>query len=86
MEGSKIMLDSIKGSKKSVGIKQTTKALINDEVIYLIIAKDADTKILKDILAISSQKGIEVYYVDNMKQLGKMAGIAVGAAVVALLK
>lgn len=80
------MFDNIKSLKKAVGLKQTKKALINDEVNYLIIAKDADSRLLNDIQEICSQKEIQISYVDEMKQLGKMVGISVGAAVVAILK
>jgi large subunit ribosomal protein L7A len=80
------MLDSIKSAKKSIGIKQTTKALLKDEVDYLIIASDAEQNILGEIITISSRKGIKVHYAETMKQLGKAVGIGVGAAVVAILR
>jgi len=80
------MLDSIRNAKKKVGLKQSLKALQKDEVDYLIVARDADKRVIGDLLTLSSEKNVTVHYVDTMKQLGKAAGINVGASVVAILK
>lgn len=80
------MLEGIRNAKKRIGLKQSMKALQTDEVDYLIVAKDADMRVIGDLLALGNQKNITIHYVDTMKQLGKAAGIGVGASVVAILK
>lgn len=74
------------GTNPFVGIKQTLKALDNDLVSELVIASDADTRIVSQAEQIAQTKRIPIVYVDSMKKLGKACGIDVGAATVALRK
>jgi large subunit ribosomal protein L7A len=80
------VLDFLKDSKKTVGLKQSLKVLRKGQVKTVIIARDADEKIIKEVLAICEEDSIEVLYVDEMKELGKACNIDVGAAVVCVLK
>jgi len=73
-------------NKKVIGKKQTQRALAKDKATSIYIAKDADKKVVNDIIEISKAKMIEVVYVDTMENLGKMFGIDVKAAVAATLK
>jgi len=73
-------------NKKVIGKKQTQRALAKDKATSIYIAKDADKKVVNDIIEISNEKMIEVVYVDTMESLGKMFGIDVKAAVAATLK
>lgn len=70
----------------SVGLKQTLKAIEQDQAEEIIIAKDADKKITSKVIQSCKDKRIKVSYVDSMRRLGKVCGIDVGAATVALLK
>ena len=78
--------ENIKDEKLAIGIKQSLKAVATSDVKHLIVAKDAQSGILEEILSECSQKGIEVRYAETMAQLGKSSGIDVGSAVVAVLK
>ena len=69
-----------------VGSKQTVKALKAGEVIELVIATDADTKVTANLLQTASEMNTAITYVDSMKKLGKACGIAVGASAVAITK
>jgi len=80
------VLDALKGRKKTIGIKQSLKAVEENAAEVVFIAKDADPKITADIIKLCNQKSIEIVYVDTMKLLGKASNIDVGASVVALLK
>jgi len=80
------VLELLKNSKKTVGLKQSLKALNRDEVKTVIIAKDASEKIVKEVKEICEKKQKEVIYVDEMRQLGKACNIDVGASVVCILK
>lgn len=69
-----------------VGTKQTLKALQDNEVIELIIADDAEKRVIGKVKAFAEEKQIPVTVVDSMKKLGKACGIEVGAAAVAIRK
>ncbi|WP_017729605.1 50S ribosomal protein L7ae-like protein [Halalkalibacterium ligniniphilum] len=69
-----------------IGMKQTLKALELGEVFEVLIAKDADPRIIYKVETLAKVKQIPVVYVDSMKKLGKASGIDVGAATVALKK
>ncbi|BAB03847.1 50S ribosomal protein L7ae-like protein [Halalkalibacterium halodurans] len=69
-----------------IGTKQTLKALEQEEVLEVVIAKDAEPRVVNKVEAMASVKQIPIIYVDSMKKLGKACGIDVGAATVALKK
>lgn len=81
------MLDeTLKKSKhKTVGIKQTLRALEKGNVFRVYIAKDAEMHVLRPIVEQCRNKGIELLEIQTMTELGKACGIEVGAAVAALL-
>lgn len=72
--------------KKVIGIKQTIKAIKNDSVKIVYIAKDADSSLVHSVEVLIKDNSLEVVYIDTMKELGKLCGIDVGAATAALLK
>lgn len=80
------MLKNLEVQNKTVGIKQSTKALNQDKVKTLFIAEDADNHLIQNMKRIANEKNVEVISVDSMKELGKACGIDVGAAVAAVLK
>lgn len=67
-----------------VGTKQTLKALKNRDVTEVIIAQDADQRVTNQVRTFAKQNGIPVSTVDSTKKLGKVCGIEVGAATVAI--
>lgn len=72
--------------RKTVGTKQTQKHMENGQVRVIYIAKDAEERVTSPLLKICREMGLEVVYVDSMKELGKACGIKVGAATAAILK
>jgi large subunit ribosomal protein L7A len=72
--------------KKVIGIKQSTKSLKDGNGKELLVAKDADQSMVESVITIAKQQGVEVTYIENMKKLGKLCGIDVGASVTLLLK
>lgn len=80
------MLESIKSSKKTIGIRQSLKAVESGIAGTVYIAKDADEKVVRNIKELCSVSSVEIVYIDTMKQLGKACGIEVGAAVACVLK
>ncbi len=79
------MLSQLAQHKFVVGVKQSCKAIEKGSVSCLIVAKDAEMRVLRPILALSEQHGVTIHEVETMKQLGMAANINIGAAVVAVL-
>ncbi|MCM3240890.1 50S ribosomal protein L7ae-like protein [Heyndrickxia oleronia] len=68
-----------------VGTKQTVKALKTANVDELIIAKDADPIVIEKVVQVANDMNMPINQVDSMKKLGKVCGIEVGAAAVAVI-
>ncbi len=80
-------LDSLRAAqRKTIGSKETRRALERAEAKKVFIAQDADEHIIRPVLDLSKQKSVDVAYVDSMVQLGKACGISVGAAAAAILE
>ncbi|NLX76211.1 MAG: 50S ribosomal protein L7ae-like protein [Clostridiaceae bacterium] len=79
------MLDDLKHHSKTVGLKQTMKALANNKVRVLFIAEDAEERLVSKVLEVCNGKDIEVCRVESMKLLGRKCGIDVGTAVAAII-
>lgn len=72
--------------KKTVGLKESLKAVNKDLAQAVFIAKDAEARIVQGIIEACRDKDIPIYEVDDMQSLGKSCGIQVGTAVAAFLK
>jgi large subunit ribosomal protein L7A len=82
-----VSLDRIRLAKKrTIGTNQTAKALQQQAVLYLYVAHDAEPRIVSPLVTLAQERGIEVEWVETMKQLGKACGIEVGAATAAVLE
>lgn len=79
-------LESLKTAKKTIGAKQTVRALEKGLVAKVYLAGDADRRVVAPLAQLCEQQGIEVNETMTMADLGKACGIDVGAAAVALLK
>lgn len=69
-----------------VGVNQTVKALKQNIVQELFVAKDADEHLISRICLLAQQQNTPVTWVETMKQLGDACGIEVGAAAAAIVK
>jgi large subunit ribosomal protein L7A len=76
----------LKRKGKVIGIKQTGKAAEQDRLESVFIAQDADPSVTGQLRKLCEEKNIKIYSIDTRKQLGKAAGIDVGASVVGILK
>lgn len=72
--------------RKVVGARAVTKAMSRGSVEKVLVAQDADMKVLRDVLNLAKQSEIEIAWVLNMKELGEYCGISVGASCCAILK
>ncbi len=78
-------LETLRQAKrKTVGIKQTTKAVLNGAAKVVFVAKDADERVLRELLGACRETKVKVVEADDMAVLGKACGIDVGAAAAAV--
>ena len=66
--------------KKIVGTKQTLKAVENNRVNVVFVARDAEEHVVRPLIKACQDRGLEIVYVDTMLQLGQICGIQIGAA------
>lgn len=78
------MLEELKQRRKTVGLKQTMKAVEANRVQAVYVAKDADERLVAGVIEACRSKNIQVYRADSMKLLGRACGIDVGTAVAAI--
>lgn len=71
--------------KKTIGTKQTSKAMEKGTTRTVFVAKDAEEHVTRDIIRMAREHGLELIVVDSMLALGKACGIEVGAATAAIL-
>ena len=79
------MLSQLENNAKVVGAKQTKRALRDGRAARVFLAKDADPILTESVEAMSLEHQVEVEWIATMKELGHACGIAVGAAVAAML-
>jgi large subunit ribosomal protein L7A len=72
--------------KKTVGAKQTMKAIERGQAKAVYVAQNAERYVIEPIIQLSSLKDIPVIQVDTMQSLGKACQIEVGCAVAAILE
>jgi large subunit ribosomal protein L7A len=70
---------------RTVGAKQTLKALQRGVVSTLFIAADADPKVTRGLVQEARQQNVSIIEVETMAALGKACLIDVGAAIAAVL-
>ncbi|NLX91448.1 MAG: 50S ribosomal protein L7Ae-like protein [Firmicutes bacterium] len=74
-----------KAEKKIAGMRQTMKAIENNIARAVYIARDAEEKVTSPAVRDCMEKGIPLFYVDTMAELGKACNIKVGASMAAIL-
>ena len=79
------MLAQLENAAKVVGVKQTRRALNDGRAKEVFLARDADPGLTEPLSAQAEEKGVSVHWIDTMRALGRACGIAVGAAVAAII-
>jgi len=72
--------------KKTVGSKQTLKAVERGQAKVVFIARDADNHVVEPIRQACRQKNVEIVEVDSLKDLGRACGIDVGCASASIIE
>ena len=79
-------IDALKNRRRRVvGMRETLKKIAQGTALSVYVAKNADTKVIHDVVTQSQARNIPVEYVDSIDELGRLCGIDVGAACAALL-
>ncbi|QUH31964.1 ribosomal L7Ae/L30e/S12e/Gadd45 family protein [Vallitalea guaymasensis] len=76
----------LKTNSKVIGMKQTLKALENEEVEVLYVAKDAQDEVTTRHIELAASQQIPVVYIDTMEELGSVCDVEVKTATAALIK
>ncbi|MCD7928036.1 MAG: ribosomal L7Ae/L30e/S12e/Gadd45 family protein [Oscillospiraceae bacterium] len=80
------MLSKLPEGQKVAGAKQTGRAIAAGKAAAVYLAGDAEARVTAAIEDQARQAGVPVYQVPSMKELGRLCGISVGAAVAAILQ
>jgi large subunit ribosomal protein L7A len=72
--------------RKLVGTKQAMKAVARGQAAEVYVARDADPRVVRDLIRLCEEKNVPLIYVDGMAELGRACGIQVGAASAAVLR
>lgn len=79
-------IESLKAAKqRTIGSKQTAKAIEKGTARLVFVAKDADEFVTRDIIRACRERQVELIFVDSMAALGNACGIEVGAATAAIV-
>ena len=80
------MLDELKGARKVVGVKQLRRALNAGTVRKAFLAEDADPRLLEPLRELCESRDVACEAAPSMKELGRAAGIDIGAAAAGILR
>ncbi len=67
-----------------MGRRETEKRLARGECERVYVARDADPRVVADVIRLATDAGVEIVWADTMRELGRACGIDVGASVAGL--
>ncbi len=79
------MLAQLKIGPRVVGAKQTRRAISDGRAVRVFLAENADPSVTAPIQELCSGRGVPITWAPEMDEMGEACGIAVGAAVAAVL-
>ena len=80
------MLRDCNSRPRVVGVKQSRRAIREGRAVQVFLATNADPALTAPLAELCAAEGVPVEQEQTMEELGKAAGIQVGAAVVAVLR
>ncbi len=80
------MISDAERSRLHIGFKQAVRALGADAAEKVFLAEDCDGYIKDEVISLASSHNAPVFYVSDMKELGSMCKIDVGASCAVILK
>ncbi|MDR1736381.1 MAG: ribosomal L7Ae/L30e/S12e/Gadd45 family protein [Oscillospiraceae bacterium] len=79
-------MERLGSSNKTVGVKQTKRAIRDGTAALVFISGDAEERVTQPVRALCAESGVPVKEAESMAALGSACGIDIGAAVAALLR
>jgi len=70
--------------KKTVGFRQTLKAIQKGQARAVYVAMDADRRVIDPVIRVCQARGIPLIQVESMRELGSACGISVNCATAAV--
>lgn len=67
------------------GVRSTERAVLSGAARKVYVARDAEEKVTRRLVALCREKGVEVSVVDSMRELGESCGLRVGASCCAVI-
>lgn len=80
------MLRELLNQPKVVGVKQSRRAISEGRALRVLLASDADPAITELLAQMCREAAVPAQILCSMAELGRAAGIQVGAAVVTVLR
>ncbi len=74
------MFEALSNKQYIIGAKQVRNAVKSGKAKKVYIASDSDSEIIKPVIALAKECGVEVSYIPTRSELGKMCGINVKSA------
>jgi len=81
-----VSLELLRSAKKTVGTKETMKAVQSGKASTVFLAADAESHVTQPLLQLCARRQVPVVHVDSMRELGQLCGIEVGAASAAVVE
>ncbi len=76
----------LSAAKKVIGTKQTLRSLEKDQPKKVLIAKNAKKELIDPLVEICENAQVEIVWIEDMKLLGDICGVAVKTAAAAILE
>lgn len=85
--GNMMALEALKqAEKRTVGVKQTEKAVVRQVATVVYIASDADERVTGRLMQLCRENSVPVENTETMLEIGRACNINVKAAAAAVLK
>ena len=79
------MLEQLTSQQKVTGLKQSQRAVTEGKAKHAFVALDAEKRVTATFCELCAEHNVPVTNVESMKELGRLCGIEVSAAVAVLL-
>ncbi len=80
-------LEALRQAKqRTVGVKQTEKAVTKQVAVIVYVARDADERVTGKLLDLCQQYAVQTICTESMADIGKACSINVKAAAAAVIK
>ena len=68
------------------GVRSTARAVEAGVAVKVWVARGAEERVTRRLVVLCKEKGVEVCFVDSMRELGESCGLRVGASCCAELR